>query len=206
MSQFSLPKSGRFCTFDSALLTVHDVDAVMDRCYKGMKVADIAGIIDAVKAPVDDMTPDELRIYNRIIKEMRKRGEQWAKDIYSGEKPMTELNDVIAPVLQTELGTTMGKRLDALGAEFSIPMTTDDRPRIMLFCPPSPKSTPVAKPTPADPRMMGMFITLDQKPNFSWHIRWRMDRLSAFSASSFKSVSSVASYCISLIIILYIVI
>lgn len=124
-------KSGRDprCTFDSALLTVHDVDAVMDRCYKGMKVADIAGIIDAVKAPVDDMTPDELRIYNRIIKEMRKRGEQWAKDIYSGEKPMTELNDVIAPVLQTELGTTMGKRLDALGAEFSIPMTTDDSSR-----------------------------------------------------------------------------
>ena len=124
-------KSGRDprCTFDSALLTVHDVDAVMDRCYKGMKVADIAGIIDAVKAPVDDMTPDELRIYNRIIKEMRKRGEQWAKDIYSGEKPMTELNDVIAPVLQTELGTTMGKRLDALGTEFAIPMTTDDSSR-----------------------------------------------------------------------------
>ena len=124
-------KSGRDprCTFDSALLTVHDVDAVMDRCYKGMKVADIPAIIEAVKAPVDDMTPDELRIYNRIIKEMRKRGERWARDIMNGDVPETELKDVIAPVLQSELGTTMGKRLDALGNEFAIPMTTDDSSR-----------------------------------------------------------------------------
>ena len=101
----------------------------MERCYKGMTVSDLADVIHAVKAPVDDMTPDELRIYNRIIKEMRKKGEQWARDIVNERNPETSLRDVIKPVLDSELGTTMGKRIDRLGTQFSIPMDTGDQSR-----------------------------------------------------------------------------
>lgn len=124
-------KSGRapHCAFDSSHIAAADVDAVMARCWKGMTVADIAPIVDAVKASVADLTPDEKRIYDRIIGEMRKRGTQWAKDIYDGKTPDTALNDVIKPVLDTELGVTMGKRLDTLGATFSIPMDTDTETR-----------------------------------------------------------------------------
>jgi len=124
-------KSGRDprTSFDSALIPADHVDAVMERCYKGMTVDDVHNVIHAVKAPVDDMTPDELRIYNRIIKEMRKKGEEWARDIVNERDPSTSLRDVIKPVLDSELGTTMGKRIDRLGTEFSIPMDTGDQSR-----------------------------------------------------------------------------
>ena len=124
-------KSGRDprTSFDSALIPADHVDAVMAHCYKGMTVADVHDVIHAVKAPVDDMTPDELRIYNRIIKEMRKKGEQWARDIVNERNPETSLRDVIKPVLDSELGTTMGKRIDRLGTQFSIPMDTGDQSR-----------------------------------------------------------------------------
>jgi len=124
-------KSGRDprTSFDSALISAEEVIAVMGRCYKGMTVKDLSEIITAIKAPVDDMTPDELRIYNRIIKEMRAKGEQWAKDIYNSDTPETSLREVIKPVLDTELGTTMGKRLDRLGTQFSIPVETDSQQR-----------------------------------------------------------------------------
>ena len=126
-------KSGRDpkTSFDSALISADEVNAVMARCYKGMTVADLADIVHAIKAPVDDMTPDELRIYNRIIKEMRAKGEQWAKDIYNSDTPETSLREVIKPVLDTELGTTMGKRIDRLGTQFSIPMETDNEQRVI---------------------------------------------------------------------------
>lgn len=124
-------KSGRDpqTSFDSALITAEEVVAVMARCYKGMTVVEVHEIVNAIKAPVDDMTPDELRIYNRIIKEMRAKGEQWAKDIYNSDTPETSLREVIKPVLDTELGTTMGKRLDRLGTQFSIPVETDSQQR-----------------------------------------------------------------------------
>ena len=124
-------KSGRDprTSFDSALITAEEVTAVMARCYKGMTVVEVHEIVNAIKAPVDDMTPDELRIYNRIIKEMREKGEQWAKDIYNSDTPETSLREVIKPVLDTELGTTMGKRLDRLGTQFSIPVDTDSQQR-----------------------------------------------------------------------------
>jgi len=124
-------KSGRDprTSFDSALIPADHVDAVMAHCYKGMTVADVHDVIHAVKAPVDDMTPDELRIYNRIIKEMRKKGEQWARDIANERNPETSLRDVIKPVLDSELGTTMGKRIDRLGTQFNIPMDTGDQSR-----------------------------------------------------------------------------
>ena len=126
-------KSGRDpkTSFDSALISADEVNAVMARCYKGMTVADLADVVHAIKAPVDDMTPDELRIYNRIIKEMRAKGEQWAKDIYNSDTPETSLREVIKPVLDTELGTTMGKRIDRLGTQFSIPMETDNEQRVI---------------------------------------------------------------------------
>jgi hypothetical protein len=124
-------KSGRDprTSFDSALISAEEVTAVMARCYKGMTVAEVHEIVNAIKAPVDDMTPDELRIYNRIIKEMRAKGEQWAKDIYNSDTPETSLREVIKPVLDTELGTTMGKRIDRLGTQFSIPVDTDSQQR-----------------------------------------------------------------------------
>ena len=147
-------KSGRDprTSFDSAVLPADHIDAVMQRCYKGMTVTDLADVIHAVKAPVDDMTPDELRIYNRIIKEMRAKGEQWARDIAKSDTPDTSLRDVIKPVLDSELGTTMGKRIDRLGTQFSIPMDTGDQSRYIQdwLLDYTPKTTAKIDQTTAD--------------------------------------------------------
>jgi HK97 family phage portal protein len=147
-------KSGRDprTSFDSAYVTAGEVNAVMERCYKGMTVAHMHAIVDAIKAPVDDMTPDELRIYNKIIKDMRAKGEQWAKDIYNSNDPETSLREVIKPVLDTELGVTMGKRLDSFGTQFSIPMDTNDEQRYIQdwLTDYTPKTTAKIDQTTAD--------------------------------------------------------
>lgn len=126
-------KSGRdpVTSFDSAHLSAEEISAVMTQCFKGMTVAQLQQIVEAVKAPVDDMTPDELRIYRRIIKEMKEKGNEWADAIYNGDTPETSLREVIKPVLDTELGVTMGKRLDTLGGDFGIPVDTNDEQRLI---------------------------------------------------------------------------
>jgi len=147
-------KSGRDpkTTFDSALIPFHIVDKIMERCYKGMTIEDVHEIIYAVKAPVDDLTPDELRIYNRIIKEMRAKGEQWAKDIAKDVNPETSLREVIKPVLDSELNTTMGKRIDRIGTQFGIPMDTGDQSRYIQdwLSDYTPKTTDKIDQTTAD--------------------------------------------------------
>ena len=139
-------------SFDSALIPIDRIDAVMERCYKGMTVADVHEIIHAIKAPVDDMTPDELRIYNRIIKEMRAKGQQWARDIAKDKTPETSLREIIKPVLDAELNTTMGKRIDRLGTQFSIPMDTGDQSRYIQdwLSDYTPKTTDKIDQTTAD--------------------------------------------------------
>jgi HK97 family phage portal protein len=139
-------------SFDSALIPIDRIDAVMERCYKGMTVADVHEIIQAIKAPVDDMTPDELRIYNRIIKEMRAKGQQWAKDIANEKTPETSLREIIKPVLDTELNTTMGKRIDRIGTQFGIPMDTGDQSRYIQdwLLDYTPKTTAKIDQTTAD--------------------------------------------------------
>jgi len=139
-------------SFDSALLTSEEIEAVMSRCYKGMTVSDLDNVMHAVKAPVDDMTPDELRIYNRIIKEMRAKGQQWAKDIANEKTPETSLREIIKPVLDTELNTTMGKRIDRIGTQFGIPMDTGDQSRYIQdwLLDYTPKTTDKIDQTTAD--------------------------------------------------------
>jgi HK97 family phage portal protein len=147
-------KSGRDprTSFDSALIPAEQIIAVMARCYKGMTVADLHDVVHAIKAPVDDMTPDELRIYNKIIKDMRAKGEQWAKDIYNSDTPETSLREVIKPVLDSELGVTMGKRLDTLGTQFGIPVDTNDEQRVIQdwLTDYTPKTTAKIDQTTAD--------------------------------------------------------
>lgn len=139
-------------SFDSALISTEEIASVMSQCYKGMTVSDLSEIVHAVKAPVDDLTPDELRIYNRIIKEMRAKGEQWAKDIAKDVNPETSLREVIKPVLDSELNTTMGKRIDRIGTQFGIPMDTGDQSRYIQdwLTDYTPKTTDKIDQTTAD--------------------------------------------------------
>jgi len=139
-------------SFDSALISSLEIASVMSQCYKGMTVSDLSEIMHAVKAPVDDLTPDELRIYNRIIKEMRAKGEQWAKDIAKDVNPETSLREVIKPVLDSELNTTMGKRIDRIGTQFGIPMDTGDQSRYIQdwLSDYTPKTTDKIDQTTAD--------------------------------------------------------
>ncbi len=150
----ALPADAEAKNAEWALLAkkIERIDAVMERCYKGMTVADVHEIIQAIKAPVDDMTPDELRIYNRIIKEMRAKGQQWAKDIAKEQTPETSLREVIKPVLDAELNTTMGKRIDRLGTQFSIPMDTGNQSRYIQdwLSDYTPKTTDKIDQTTAD--------------------------------------------------------
>jgi HK97 family phage portal protein len=120
-------KAGKtpWCDFDSAVISADEVKSVMARISEGATVSDVVGAVAEVKA-VDDMTPDERRIYNAIAPELAKRGATWARQIVQGKEVDPTLKDVVAPVLNAELATQMGKRIDKLGTQFSIPMDTND--------------------------------------------------------------------------------
>jgi len=121
-------KSGRDpkTSFDSALISADQINVVMERCYKGMTVYDVHDVIHAVKAPVDDMTPDELRIYKKIRPLIEKQGEQWAEDIYNDRATNPSLRDVIAPVLTEELTTTMQRRTAKISQTLGTPPLEND--------------------------------------------------------------------------------
>jgi len=103
------------CTFDSDVITADEVKSVMARLHDGMTVHDV---YDVVKAAAEEMTPDERRLYNRIVKEMEKRGATWARQIVQGKDVEPTLKDVIAPALQAELSRYAQQRFTELGAEF----------------------------------------------------------------------------------------
>jgi hypothetical protein len=120
-------KAGKtpWCDFDSAVISAEEVKSVMARINEDSTVSDVVRIVAEVKA-VDDLTPDERRIYNAIVPELAKRGKVWARQITQNKEVDPTLKDVIAPVLNAELATQMGKRIDTLGTQFSIPMDTGE--------------------------------------------------------------------------------
>ena len=103
------------CTFESDVITADEVKSIMARLHDGMTVHDV---YDVVKAAAEEMTPDERRLYNRIVKEMEKRGATWARQIVQGKDVDPTLKDVIAPALQAELSRRAQERFAQLGAEF----------------------------------------------------------------------------------------
>jgi hypothetical protein len=105
-------------SFDSAHLTADEIDAVMHQCYKGMTVEEVHNIIVEVKAPTDDMTPEERRLYNRIVAQMNKRGQEWASAVARGDVVDPTLDDIIRPSLQVELGRTMTTGMTNLGVRY----------------------------------------------------------------------------------------
>ena len=120
-------KAGKspWCDFDSAVISADEVKSVMARLSPDSTVAEAASIVADVKA-VDDMTPDERRIYNAIAPELAKRGNVWARQITQNKEVDPTLKDVIAPVLTAELSRQMGIRIDTLGNQFAIPMDTGE--------------------------------------------------------------------------------
>jgi len=103
------------CSFESDVLTADEVKSIMVRLHDGMTVHDV---YDVIKAAAEEMTPDERRLYNRIVKEMEKRGATWARQIVQGKTVDPSLKDVIAPALQAELSRYAQQRFAELGAEF----------------------------------------------------------------------------------------
>ena len=113
------------CNFDSAVISADEVKSVMARLYDGITVHDALHAVDEVKA-VDDLTPEERRIYDRIIAPMQKRGNAWARQILQGKDPDAAMNDIMSPVLNDELGAAVRRRVDRLGTQFAYPMDTVD--------------------------------------------------------------------------------
>jgi hypothetical protein len=107
------------CTFESDVITADEVKSVMDCITDGMTVDEVHEVVNAIKA-IDDLTPDEKRVYNRIVGAMEKRGATWARQIVQGKDVDPSLKDVLEPVLITELQTTMSGRVDRLGTQFGI--------------------------------------------------------------------------------------
>jgi len=103
------------CTFESDVITADEVKSIMARLHDGMTVADVS---EVVKAAAVEMTPDERRLYNRIVKEMEKRGATWARQILQGKDVDPTLKDIIAPALQAELTRTALQRFTELGEQF----------------------------------------------------------------------------------------
>jgi HK97 family phage portal protein len=120
-------KAGKspWCDFDSVVISADEVQSVMARLSHDSTVSDVVAIVAQVKA-VDDLTPDERRIYNAIAPELAKRGKVWAKQITQNKEVDPTLKDVIAPVLNAEMARQMGKRIDTLGTQFDIPMDTGE--------------------------------------------------------------------------------
>lgn len=109
------------CNFDSAVISADEVKAVMDALTDGMTVHDAQHVVDEVKA-IDDLTPDERRIYNRIVGPMESRGNAWARQILQGKDPDASMADIIGPVMNDELATIVSNRIDRLGSQFAYPM------------------------------------------------------------------------------------
>jgi hypothetical protein len=103
------------CSFEGDVITADEVKSIMARLHDGMTVHDV---YDVVKAAAEEMTSDERRLYNRIVKEMEKRGATWARQIVQGKDVDPSLKDVIAPALQAELSRRAQQRFTELGAEF----------------------------------------------------------------------------------------
>ena len=123
-------KAGKapWCTFDSAVISADEVNAVMARLHDGMTVHDAQHAVDEVKA-VDDMTDEERRIYRELVPAFRQRGQSWVRKILRGEDVDPTLQDVIAPVLNRELTTVAQGRIDELGTDIGVVATdaTNDR-------------------------------------------------------------------------------
>jgi SPP1 gp7 family putative phage head morphogenesis protein len=107
------------CTFESDVLTADEVKSVMNCITDGMTVDEVHEVVNAVKA-IDDMTDDEKRIYNKIVKAMEERGVEWARAILRDEQVDPSLQDVLEPVLRAELQRTTLNRIDRLGTQFGI--------------------------------------------------------------------------------------
>jgi len=105
-------------TFDSSLITPDQVASVMARCVKGMTVSALEDVINEVKATVDDLTPEERRLYDRIVADMQRKGQSWATSVAKGEVVDPTLAEIIKPALQVELGRTMTTGIDSLGVKF----------------------------------------------------------------------------------------
>jgi phage portal protein BeeE len=110
---------GIACSFESDVLTAYEVKSIMDCIADGMTVDEVHDVVNAIKA-IDDLTPDEKRVYNRIVGAMEKRGATWARQIVQGKDVDPSLKDVLEPVMITELQTTMSGRVDRLGTQFGI--------------------------------------------------------------------------------------
>lgn len=98
----------------------------MNQCYKGITVGEVQSIVEAIKIVVDDMTPDELRIYKKIRPLIEKQGEKWVDDIVNNRQPNPALRDVIAPILTEELTTTMQRRAANISQTLGTPPLQSD--------------------------------------------------------------------------------
>lgn len=109
------------CTFEGDAVTAEEVAMVMARLDDASSIADVHDVIASVKA-VDDLTPDERRIYDRIIKPMTARGEAWARQVLRGEVPESSMADIIGPALNAELAPIINGRIDRLSKKLAYPM------------------------------------------------------------------------------------
>ena len=112
-------KAGKsaICTFESDVITADEVKSVMAHFTSATTVHEAHDVINAHKA-YDDLTDDEKRIYNKIVRALEERGVEWARRIMRDEEVDPSLRDVLEPVLRAELQTTMQKRVDRLSNEF----------------------------------------------------------------------------------------
>lgn len=118
------------CTFDSAVISQDEVKSVMARLYDGITVHDAQHIVDEVKA-VDDMTPEERKIYRQLVPEFQKRGAAWVRKILRNEEVNPSLADVIAPVMNAQLTAVAQQRIDELGIDIGITPTDAVNDRIV---------------------------------------------------------------------------
>jgi HK97 family phage portal protein len=121
-------KAGKtpWCDFDSAVISADEVKSVMARISEDATVSDVVRIVAEVKA-VDDMTPDEKRLYRELSPKLEARGEVWAKDILAGRDVDPTLKDVVTPTLRKELARVANLRIDRLAKDIEVPMPDSEQ-------------------------------------------------------------------------------
>lgn len=120
-------KSGKnpVCDFTSEALSPEHIAMVMARLTPTTTVAQSQEIIAMVKA-LGDMTPEEKRLYDKLVKVFQAKGEEWAKAIMRGAEVDPSLQKVLSPIFFVELQQVTQARLDEYGTSFGIPLPADE--------------------------------------------------------------------------------
>lgn len=114
-------KSGKKlqCSFSGTALSSYDVKSIIAHLDSSATTLDVDNVINSFKA-VEDLTESEKKLYNQILKSMKEKGVEWAKQILKDLPVTPSLEEVLTPIFRVELQKTALNRIDNLSTTTGI--------------------------------------------------------------------------------------